>query len=114
MNLLTTHDGFLKAYYNLLKTMNKAQAFNYLNNQIEIIHGIKMFESFEAFETAIEETETKDLTNYMGFAMAYFRILPNFETRQLAFDYLNNQIEIIHGIKMFEGYHEFKDQLYVA
>lgn len=113
MNLLTTHDGFLKAYYNLLKTMTEAQAFNYLNEQVEFIHGIKMFESFAAFETAIETTGMNDLTHYLGFAMGYFNLLPKFETHELAFDYLNTQIELIHGIKMFTDYNEFRDQPYV-
>lgn len=112
MNLLTTHDGFLKAYYNLLKTMTEAQAFKYLNEQIEFIHGVKMFENFAAFKTAIDATEINDLTHYLGFAKAYFQLLPKFETPELAFIYLNEQIELIHGIKMFEDYNAFKYQPY--
>lgn len=49
-----------------------------------------------------------DLTTTTGFCKIYLELLPQFETEQKCFDFLNAEIEMINGDKMFFNYVDFK------
>ncbi|NGX83112.1 hypothetical protein [Aequorivita sp. KMM 9714] len=49
-----------------------------------------------------------DLTTTKGFYNTYLNLLPQFETQKKCFDFLNAEIEMINGEKMFFSFMDFK------
>jgi dihydrofolate reductase len=108
MNILNTKTGFIDAYFYVEHQLkNSLEAFNYLNKQVEVIYGKKTFKSFKEFKNELVLIEKTDLESSEGFCNAYFNILPKFNTNIEAFNYLNKQVEVIYGKKLYNSYKEF-------
>jgi hypothetical protein len=48
-----------------------------------------------------------DLNTSIGFYTAYFELLPQFNTKKEAFNYLNNEIEYITGKPKYINFAQF-------
>jgi len=53
-----------------------------------------------------------NLNTITGFVVTYFELLPVFKTQIECFRYLNNEMELINGNKMFMDFEDFKNSMY--
>lgn len=53
-----------------------------------------------------------DLNTPFGFYETFFNLLPFYETKRLAFDYLNNEVEFITGERPYKNYKSFRKSIF--